>query len=83
MITPISALQSGLTTVRRGTDRLDAAAAVASTAFLPMEDRAPTDANDLVGALVEMMLAKHQVAIGARVIERASATEKEVLDLLV
>jgi hypothetical protein len=83
MIPPVSAIQSGFTAVRRGTERLDAAAATLSTAFLPLEEGAVRPGGqDVVGALVEMMLARHQVGIGARVIERASQVDREVVDLL-
>jgi hypothetical protein len=82
MLSGIPAIQSGLSAVRAGSDRLDAAAAAASTAFLPVEGRKDPPPFDLVGALVEMMLAKHQVAIGAHVIGRASDADRHLLDLL-
>jgi hypothetical protein len=82
MIPPVSAIQNGLTTVRRAMERLDAAAQVVSTAYLPMDDGRVPGSADVVGSLVEMMLAKHQVEVGAKVIERASDAEKSLLDIL-
>jgi hypothetical protein len=82
MIGPVPAIASGLSAIRRAVDRLDAAAAVASTAFLPT-DPPPAGPPDLAGALVEMMLARREAGIGAGVVARASAVQRDLLDLLV
>jgi hypothetical protein len=81
MIGAIPAMQSGLGAVRSGSARLDAAAASASTAFLPWEGPRPGD-QDLVGALVEMTLARRQVEIGSRIVAHASRVHQETLDIL-
>jgi hypothetical protein len=78
----IPAIQSGLAAVRSGSGRLDAAAADAARATLPLAEGATPPVHDLVGALVEMMLAKRQVEVGAAVIDRASQAEKSLLDIL-
>jgi hypothetical protein len=82
MIPAISAIQSGLSAVRNGTSRLDAAAAELSTAYLPQADGVTAPEPDVPGLLVELMLAKHDVGIGAKVIERASEAQKSLLDIL-
>jgi hypothetical protein len=82
MIGPVSALQSGLSAVRRGVERLDAAAAVVSTAYLPTDAGTAPGSGDVLGALVEMMLARHQVGLGSKVIERASQTDRAIFDVL-
>ena len=82
MIPAVSAIQSGLLTVRNGSNRLDAAAAQLSTAFLPQAEGVPPGEPDVPGLLVELMLAKHDVGIGAKVIERATEAQKSLLDIL-
>jgi hypothetical protein len=86
MINGISAIQSGLSTVRRGVDRLDKAASELSLAYLPLDEETQAalgpDKPDVVGSLVEMMLARRQVEVGARVIDRASQTEQSLLDII-
>jgi hypothetical protein len=80
MIGPVGAIMHGLAAVRQGARRLDDAAAAASTAFLPMEGRG--EVPDLPGALADMMLAKHEIALGARVVARASEAGDSLLDIL-
>jgi hypothetical protein len=86
MINGVSAIQSGLHTVRRGVDRLDTAAAELSLAHLPLDEetqaRLGPGRPDVVGSLVEMMLARRQVEVGAHVVARASETEQSLLDIL-
>jgi hypothetical protein len=78
----IPAIQSGFWGVRRGLDRLDAAAADAVRATLPMAEGSKPPEHDLVWSLVEMMLSKRQVDVSARVIERARDTEQSLFDIL-
>jgi hypothetical protein len=82
----VSAIQSGLLAVRSGLGRMDAAAARLSLTGLPLDDETQAalagSGPDEEGSLVEMMLAKHQVEIGAKVIDRASQAEKSLLDIL-
>jgi hypothetical protein len=82
MISSIPAVQSGLLGVRRGVERLDAAAAVAVQASLPHEADGLPARGDLLGALVDMVQARRQVEISARVVERANETDRFLLDIL-
>lgn len=79
----ISALHSGLFAVRTGLARLDAAAATVTSATLPAADGAPSRSDDLVGSLVEMMLARRDVEAGAAVVARASDIQKSLLDIFI
>lgn len=86
MITAIPAIQSGYQSVKRGVERLDAAASDLSLAYLPLDEETQASLGpgrpDVVGSLVEMMLARRQVEVGARVISRASQTEQSLLDII-
>jgi hypothetical protein len=86
MINGVSAIQSGFNTVKQGVGRLDKAASELSLAYLPLDDETQAalgpDKPDVVGSLVEMMLARRQVEIGAKVIDRASQTEQSLLDII-
>lgn len=79
----VSALHSGLSTVRTGLARLDAAARAVSSATLPAPDGEAPRSDDLVGSLVELMLARQDVETGAAVVARASDTQKSLLDILI
>jgi hypothetical protein len=78
----IEAIQSGLSGVRRGIDRFDAAAADAVRATLPLADDARRPEHDLVGSLVEMMLSKREIQVSSRVIDSANQVQQSLLDIL-
>ena len=60
--------------------------ALAEIDELPLDEETQAalgpDKPDVVGSLVEMMLARRQVEVGARVIDRASQTEQSLLDII-
>jgi hypothetical protein len=90
----MDAIQSGLYGMRQGFERLDRGAAriagalprAAGPAAAPAGPAAAITRDEALGgiadALVELMLARHQVALGAAVVDRAAETQGSLIDIL-